>query len=50
VKHDRVTPLLDGDEAGHPILGMSVRSFSSISKDFTSASSHAHIQVFVSHS
>jgi hypothetical protein len=30
--------LLDGDEAGHPILGMSVCSFPSVSKDFTSAS------------
>jgi hypothetical protein len=29
---------------------MSVRSFSSISKDFASASSQAHFQVFVSHS
>jgi hypothetical protein len=34
----RVTPLLDGDEAGHPVLGMSVRSFSSVAKDFASAS------------
>jgi hypothetical protein len=33
-KHDRVTHLLDGDEAGPPILGMSVRSFPSFSEDF----------------
>jgi hypothetical protein len=32
-KHDWVTPLLDGDEARHPVLDMSVRSFSSVSKD-----------------
>jgi hypothetical protein len=37
-KHDQVTSLLDGDEARHPILGMSVCSFSSVSKDFASAS------------
>jgi hypothetical protein len=37
-EHDWVTPLLDGDEAGHPIIGMSVHSFSSVSEDFTSAS------------
>jgi hypothetical protein len=41
-KHDRVTPLPDGDEAGHPVLGMSVRSFSSISEDFASASGEAN--------
>jgi hypothetical protein len=47
---DRVTPLLDGDKAGHPILSMSVHLFSSVSKDFASASSQAYIQVFVSYS
>jgi hypothetical protein len=46
----RVTPLLDGDEARHPILGMSVRSFSSVSKDFTSASGEANFQVLASFS
>jgi hypothetical protein len=49
-EHDRVTPLLDGDEAGHPVLGMSVRSFSSISKDFASASGQVHFQVHASYS
>jgi hypothetical protein len=49
-EHDRVTPLLDGDEAGHAILGMSVRSFSSISKDVASTSSQAHVQVFATYS
>jgi hypothetical protein len=42
-KNDRVTPVLDGNEAGHPILSMYVRSFSSVSKDFASASSQMHI-------
>jgi hypothetical protein len=36
---------LAATEAGHPVLGMSVHSFSSISKDFTSTGSQAHIQV-----
>jgi hypothetical protein len=49
-KHDRVTPLLDGDEAGNPVLGMSMRSFSSVSKDFASARGQVHIQVLVSQS
>jgi hypothetical protein len=49
-EHDRVTTLLDGDEAGHLVLGMSVRSFSSSSRDFASASGQAHIQVLASHS
>jgi predicted deacylase len=40
----------DSDEAGHPILGMSVRSFSSVSKDFASAGSEANFQVLASHS
>jgi hypothetical protein len=50
VKHDRFSTLLDSDEAGHPILGMSVRSFSSVSKDFASASGEANFQVLASHS
>jgi hypothetical protein len=45
-----VTPLLDGDEARHPILGMSVRSFSSVSEDFASARGEANFQVLASHS
>jgi hypothetical protein len=49
-EHDRVTPLLDSDEAGHPVLGMFVRSFSSVSKDFASASGQAYILVLASHS
>jgi hypothetical protein len=49
-EHDWVTPLLDGNEARHPVLGMSVRSFSSVSKDFASVSGPSHFQVFVSHS
>jgi hypothetical protein len=48
-EHDRVTPLLDGDEAGHTVLGMSVRSFSSVCEDFASASGEANFQVLVSH-
>jgi hypothetical protein len=50
IESHRVTPLLDGDEAGHLVLGMYVRLFSSVSKDFTLASSQAHIQVLASHS
>jgi hypothetical protein len=49
-EHDWITPLLDGDEAGHPVLGMSVRSFSSVSKDFASTSGEANFQVLASHS
>jgi hypothetical protein len=49
-KHDRVTPLLDDGEARHPILGMSMRSLSSVSKDLASASGQAHIQVLAPHS
>jgi hypothetical protein len=49
-KHDRVTPLLDADEAGHLVLGMSVRLFSSVFEDFASASSEANSQVLMSHS
>jgi hypothetical protein len=49
-EHNRLPPVPDGDEAVHPILDMSVRSFSIISKDFTSASNQAHIKVFVIHS
>jgi hypothetical protein len=41
---------LDGNEAGHPVLGMSVRSFSSVSEDFASASGEANLQVLASHS
>jgi hypothetical protein len=41
---------LTGDEAGHPVLGMSVRSFSSVSEDFTSAGGEANFQVLASHS
>jgi hypothetical protein len=29
--------VLDGDETGHPVFCVSVRSFSGITKDFTSA-------------
>jgi hypothetical protein len=46
----RVTPLLDGDEARHPSLGMPVRSISSVSMDFASVSNQAHIQVFATYS
>jgi hypothetical protein len=49
-EHDWVTPLLDGNEAGHPVLGMSVRSFSSVSEDFASASGEANFQELASHS
>jgi hypothetical protein len=49
-EHDQVTPLLDGDEAGHLVLGMFVRSFSSVSEEFASSSGQAHIQVLASHS
>jgi hypothetical protein len=49
-KHDWVTPILDGNEAGHPVLGMSVCSFSSVPKDFASVSGPSHFQVFASHS
>jgi hypothetical protein len=48
-KHDQVTPLLDGDEVGHPVLGMSVHLFSSISEDFASASGEVNFQVLLSH-
>jgi hypothetical protein len=40
----------DSDEAGHTILGVPVRSLSSITKDFASASSQDHLQVFAIHS
>jgi hypothetical protein len=50
MKPDRVTPLLDGDKAGHPILGMSVRSFSKGFEYFASASNQVHIQVFATYS
>jgi hypothetical protein len=50
MKPDRVTPLLDGDKAGHPILGMSMRSFAKGSKDFASASNQVHIHVFATYS
>jgi hypothetical protein len=46
---DWVTPLLDGDEARHLVLGMSVHSLSSVSKDFASASGEANFQVLASH-
>jgi hypothetical protein len=48
-EHDRVTPLFNGDEAGHPVLGMSVRSFSSVSEDFASASGEVSFQVLASY-
>jgi hypothetical protein len=48
-EHDWVTPLLDGDEAEHPVLGMSVHSFSSISEDFASTSGEADFRVLASH-
>jgi hypothetical protein len=50
MKHDRVTSLLDGDEAGHPVLGMSVRSLSSFSEDFAQTCGEANFQVLASHS
>jgi hypothetical protein len=50
MKPDRVTPLLDGDKAGHPILGMSMRSFAKGSEDFASASNQVHIHVFATYS
>jgi hypothetical protein len=55
--HMSTTTALEADEegehvyeAGHPILGMSVRSFSSVSEDFASASGEANFQVLASHS
>ena len=36
-KHDRLPPVLNGDEAGHTVQCVSVRSFSGFSKDFTLA-------------
>jgi hypothetical protein len=36
--------------AGHPVLGMSMHSFSSVSKDFASTGGQAYIQVLASHS
>jgi hypothetical protein len=50
MKPDRVTPLLDGDKARHPILGMSMRSFAKGSEDFASASNQVHIHVFATYS
>jgi hypothetical protein len=49
-KEYRSTLLLDDDEAGHPVLGLSVRSFSSVSEDFASASDEANFLVLASHS
>jgi hypothetical protein len=49
-KVNTFTPLLDGDDAGHTVLGVSVRSFSSVSEDFASASGDADFQVLASYS
>jgi hypothetical protein len=49
-EHDRLPLVLDGDEAGHLVLCVSVRSFSVVVKDFTSASRQADLQVSSIHS
>jgi hypothetical protein len=39
-----------GDEAGHPVFCVSVRSFSGVAEDFTSAGRQADLQVSLIHS
>jgi hypothetical protein len=42
-EHDRLPLVLDGDEAGHPVFCVFVRSFSGVAEDFTSAGRQADI-------
>jgi hypothetical protein len=49
-EHDQLPLVLDGDEAGHPFFCVSVRSFSSVAEDFTSAGRQADLQVSSIHS
>jgi hypothetical protein len=42
--------VLDGDEAGHLIFCVSVRSFSGVTEDFTSADHQVDLQVSLLHS
>jgi hypothetical protein len=42
--------VLDGDEAGHQVFSVSVRSFSGIVEDFTSAGRQADLHVYSIHS
>jgi hypothetical protein len=49
MEHDRLL-VLDGYEAGHPVFCVSVRLFSCVTKDFTSAGCQADLQVSSIHS
>jgi hypothetical protein len=44
-EHDRLPLVLDGDEASHPVFGVSVHSFSGFAEDFISAGRQADLQV-----
>jgi hypothetical protein len=50
LEHDRLPLVLDGDEAGHPVSCVSVRSFSGITEDFTSTGRQGDLQVSSIHS
>jgi hypothetical protein len=49
-EHDRLPLVLDGNEAGHPVFSVSVRSFSGVAEDFTSAGREEDLQVSSIHS
>jgi hypothetical protein len=49
-EHDQLPLVLDSDEAGHPVFCVSVRSFSGVAEDFTSAGRQADLQVCSIHS
>jgi hypothetical protein len=44
-EHDRLLLVLNGDEAGHPVFCVSIRSSSGVAEDFTSAVRQANLQV-----
>jgi hypothetical protein len=49
-EHDRLPLVLDGDEAGHPIFCVSMRLFSGVAEDLTSAGRQADLQIPSIHS
>jgi hypothetical protein len=46
----RLPLVLDGTEVGHPVFCVSVRLFSGVAEDFTSAGCQADLQVSLIHS
>jgi hypothetical protein len=48
IEHDQLPLVLDSDEAGHPVLCVSVRSFSGVVEDFTSTDRQADLWYSVS--